>query len=79
MSSSEMASKQNMSETIICNHVVLINPGERKKQKGYMWRAKGLNWPATQFQLVLGHNAGERHVQPRKVRKNEMKNESLNF
>lgn len=31
LSSSEKVSKQNMSETIICNHVVLINLREMNK------------------------------------------------
>lgn len=31
LSSSEMVSKQNMSETIICNHVALINPEENEQ------------------------------------------------
>ncbi len=30
LSSSEMVFKQNMSETIICNHVALINPEEKR-------------------------------------------------
>ena len=39
LSSSEMVFKQNMSETIICNHVALINPEEKmdkwKHTKGF--------------------------------------------
>ena len=32
--SSEMVFKQNMSETIICNHVALINPQEKWINEG---------------------------------------------
>lgn len=34
LSSSEMVFKKNMSETIICNHVALINPEEKWINEG---------------------------------------------
>lgn len=51
LSSSEIVSKQNMSETIICNHVALINPEEKWINVAH----KGIYWAATHLQLVLGH------------------------
>lgn len=45
----EMVFKQNMSETIICNHAALIN----LKGKTNKWKHRGIQWASSTFSVAV--------------------------